>query len=137
MLNSSTSRIYLPQQVGVAAGLGGPLAGAVLLKLNYRALGEQPIGALPVAWGFALTLVLVILALRGHGGGAVLSVWIGFSYWRYANHLQGAAISERISNGTLGQGWLRTVFIAVAILLGTAVVAFLLRVLLEAQGFEV
>jgi uncharacterized membrane protein YwzB len=133
---SSASRIYLPQQVGVAAGLGGPLAGAVLLKLNYRVLGKQPIGALPVAWGFAITFVLVILALRGHGGGAVLSVWIGFSYWRYTNHLQGAAISERISNGSLGQSWLRTVFMAVAILLGTALVAFSVDYFLEAHGFK-
>jgi hypothetical protein len=104
MPSSSTSRIYLPEQVGVAAGLGGPLAGAVLLKLNYRVFGKQPMGALPVAWGVALTFVLMTLGLRGHGGGAVLSVWIGFSYWRYANHLQGAAISERISDGTLGHG---------------------------------
>jgi hypothetical protein len=135
--NSSTSRIYLPEQVGLAAGLGGPLAGAVLLKLNYRVFGKQPLGALPVAWGSAMTFVLVTLALRGHGGGAVLYVWIGFSYWRYANHLQGAAISERISNGTLGQGWLRTVFIAVATLLGTAVVAILLEYVLEVLGFNV
>ena len=134
---SSTRRIYLPQQVGVAAGLGGPLAGAVLLKLNYRVLGEQPIGALPVAWGFEITFVLVILALRGHGGGAVLSVWIGFSYWRYTSHLQGAAISQRINNGSLGQSWLRTVFMAVAILLGTALVAFSLDYFLEAHGFKV
>ena len=125
----------MPQQIGVAAGLGGPLAGAVLLKLNYRALGAQPIGALPVAWGFAITFVLVILALRGHGGGAVLSVWIGFSYWRYASHLQGAAISERISDGTLGQGWLRTAIISLAMLLVTAVVAIVLEYVLEAYGF--
>jgi hypothetical protein len=124
--------------VGVAAGLGGPLAGAVLLKLNYRVLGSQPIGALPLAWGLALTFALVTLALRGRGGGGVLSVvWIGFSYWRYANHLQGAAIAKRTSAGTAGHGWLRTVIISLTLLFGTALVGVLLEYVLEVYGYRV
>ena len=135
MVKSSAPRVYSAEQVGVAAGLGGPLAAAVLLKLNYRAFGRQPIAALPLAWGLALTFVLVTLALRRTGGGGIVGgVWIGLNYWRYASHLQGATIAEKINAGNRRHGWLRTILVSLIVLMGTVVLFVLLGSVLEAYG---
>ena len=122
------TRVSSPEQIGVAALVGGPLAGAILLKENYRVLGNQPPSAMPLAWALAITFALVSLGLRGRSlGSPSLFALFALGSWRYANHLQGAALKERLTAEAHRRTWLRTLSVAGGTLAATIVVVLLLE----------
>src|SRR6266704_1754358 len=56
-------KLYTPRQVGMAAFLGTPLGGAVLIALNYVRLGNRKGARMAIVLGFAATAALIGLAL--------------------------------------------------------------------------
>jgi hypothetical protein len=55
-------RVYSPGDVALATFLGAPVAGAIVLALNYRKWGQKPLAAAAVAVGFLVTAVFFWLA---------------------------------------------------------------------------
>ena len=62
-------RLYSPNHISLAAFLGSPLAGALLMALNYRRVGLRPAATRAALLGLAATAVLMPLAM-------VLPDWI-------------------------------------------------------------
>jgi hypothetical protein len=95
-------RLYTPQGVAVGTLLGSLAAGALLLWLNYRALGYHAL-ANKVAAGGALLYLLIIggaAALPGHAmlGLLLIAVQVGLAYWA-TWILQGDAIAYHQAQG--------------------------------------
>ncbi len=87
---------YSPNQIALATFLGSPLAGAVLVALNYRRAGDGPAARKAVLLGAAATAVLIPLAmvLPDWFPGPVLPVACVVGAWQLAgwirqNHLEG------------------------------------------------
>jgi hypothetical protein len=95
-------RLYSPQGIAVGTLLGSLAAGAVLLWLNYRALGYRAL-ANKVAVGVGLVYLLVIgaaSALPDHIalGLLLIALQTGLAYWA-AWVLQGDAITYHLAQG--------------------------------------
>ena len=58
----SQSRVYSLRQVLIAAAIGGPLAGPILLASNYRAFGKPQSSQFTLLAGTALTLLVCLIA---------------------------------------------------------------------------
>jgi hypothetical protein len=55
---TTATALYSPRQVGVASFLGSPLAGAWVLSLNFRGLGDQKEAHSTLLRGIAATIVV-------------------------------------------------------------------------------
>jgi hypothetical protein len=115
-------RLYTPVGIAVGTLLGSLAAGALLLWLNYRALGYRAL-ANKVAVGGALLYLLIIgtaSALPDHVllGLVLMALQTGLAYWT-AWILQGDAIAYHVGQG----GAVHTVLTAavVGLLSGLAV----------------
>lgn len=60
---STAPWLYSPNQIALATFLGAPLAGAVLMALNYRRLGHRPAAWKTALLGVAATALLIPLAM--------------------------------------------------------------------------
>jgi hypothetical protein len=94
-------RLYSPAMILVAAFLGFPIAGFLLIGANYRALGRK--GASWGAWtgGVLLTVGIMVAAylLRQHVSIYFFSgIGVLGTYW-IAVRLQGSAYAEHVSSG--------------------------------------
>src|SRR5437588_3863440 len=96
-------KLYTPRQVGMAAFLGAPLGGAVLIAVNYARLGNRKGARIAIVLGFAATAALIGLALWlpipksfPHVVIPMLVAWAtaGIAVW-----LQGAALAARGAEG--------------------------------------
>jgi len=96
-------KLYTPRQVGLAAFLGAPLGGAVLIAVNYARLGNRKGARIAIVLGFAATAALIGLALWlpipksfPHVVIPMLVAWAtaGIAVW-----LQGAALAARGAEG--------------------------------------
>jgi hypothetical protein len=56
-------KLYTPRQVAMAAFLGAPLGGAILIALNYARLGNRSGARIAIVLGCAATVVLIGLTL--------------------------------------------------------------------------
>ncbi len=56
-----TQKLYTAQAIAIAAFLGGPLAGAYLMSLNYMLLGDEEAGQQTIKWGLAGFALLILL----------------------------------------------------------------------------
>jgi hypothetical protein len=97
-----TGRLYTPHGIAIGTLLGSLAAGAVLLWLNYRALGYNAL-ANKVAIGGGLIYLLVIGAASALPDQAVLGLLLialqsGLAYWA-AWILQGDAIAYHLGQG--------------------------------------
>src|SRR6266487_4157079 len=96
-------KLYTPRQVGMAAFLGTPLGGAVLIALNYVRLGNRKGARLAIVLGFAATAALIGLALwlpiPKSFPHAVIPMLAAWAIWGITEWLQGAALAARRAEG--------------------------------------
>ena len=117
-------RLFDANAVGLAALLCSPLAGTVLMAVNYGRLGRAGKGALTVVYGLIASALLVLIKLKWRGpGGTVAAMALGFMVflcmWQIAIEVQGEAVEEHVAAG----GRLGTTL--TALLIGIASVAVL------------
>lgn len=104
-------RLYDSGAVGATAFFCCPLAGAILIAVNYRRLGEAGKGVLAVALGLIATVLSILvkwnwntppgsLGRLGYDGFEILFLictWM--CTWKAAKELQGDAIEEHTAHG--------------------------------------
>ena len=120
-------RLYDVGAVFLAAFLGSPLAGTVLIASNYRKLGQGGNGILALILGAAASAGLVLMGLRTTAGPGVASIVLFVCTGLAARELQGNAIKTHVAwGGQLFSKW-RAVGVAIVtvVVLGCGVVAYL------------
>lgn len=105
---TASTVLYTPGQIMLATFLGAPLAGAVLLAVNEQRLG-RPKGVLwALALGFALTILVVgvAVALPDNVPGLPLSL-LGMGALRAVAHMkQAEAVTRHLHwGGRKGSSW--------------------------------
>jgi len=105
--NASSAPLYDPLAVGIATFVGAPIAGATLMALNYRRLGEQGKGKLTLLVGGAVTgLALWLGTLVPNYDSIPFSLILILSMRVVAGALQGRAVAEHVSQGgRIGSRW--------------------------------
>jgi len=93
--------LYSPRQILLASVLGGPLAGAVLMALNYRRLGRRAVACQAVLLGGTALVALLALGfvLRASATGTGLGVGAACGTSYIAERVQGTAYKEHIKRG--------------------------------------
>jgi hypothetical protein len=133
-------RLFDAGAVGLAAFFCGPLAGAILIAVNYGRLGKAGKAVLAVILGLIATAFIILIKLNlskpwGSLASGALGILFIFCTWQIAKDAQGNALEEHIARG--GQLSSRST----AFLVGIATTAVLLGVicttLYETQHHEV
>jgi hypothetical protein len=130
-MTESRPQLYTPHSAVIATIMGSLLAGAVIIALNYRALGRRDLATRTVLIGFvALGLLMALATLLPDGpvaGVVILVVQIGMVYGA-CRFLQEAAIRYHVEHG----GGLYSPFraLAVGLLVGVAFAMVFVAVLL-------
>lgn len=124
--------MYSPGQIAWATFLGTPIAGCLLLALNYRRLGDFTAANLALISGLIGTVLLFALAfvLPDRFPNTVLPSAYTLGMYQCAKTLQGTAYEDRLVNGgTKGSGWVAT---GIGILCVILILAALFAVVLVA-----
>lgn len=120
-------RLYDSNSVALAALLGGPLAGTILMAGNYRKLGQSNNGNLALLLGAAASVGLIYLALKSTASPTVATVVLFVCTWVAARQLQDDAVKTHVAwGGQLYSKW-RAFGIAIAttLALGAAFIGYL------------
>jgi hypothetical protein len=97
-------RLFDADAVGLAAFFCGPLAGAILMAVNYGRLGKAIRGVLAVILGLIASSLIILVKWKwtrpfgSLGSLALLSLFI-ICAWQVAKKLQGKAVEEHIARG--------------------------------------
>jgi hypothetical protein len=105
--SAPANKFYSVQSIAIAAFFGTSLAGALLMAVNYRHLGQTGKAALTVTLGLLASLVVVTLAYVAPSKVAS-SVALAFllSLRMIANKVQGPTIARHVAQGgKLVSGW--------------------------------
>jgi len=107
-LSAYPARLYDARQVAAATFLGTPIAGSILIALNYRAMGSASAAWKTVGLGGVGTAALAWLAYalpKGLPGVLPLVLQTSGMYYA-AGVLQGRAVAaHRQQNGRQGSWW--------------------------------
>jgi hypothetical protein len=120
-------RLYDVGAVALAAFLGSPLAGTVLIASNYRKLGQAGNGVLALLLGAAASVGEIYIGLTSTKSPAIATLVLFAVTWFAAKELQGHAIQTHVAwGGKLFSYW-RAVGVATltSLVLGGGVVAYL------------
>ncbi len=82
-------RLFNDGAVLLAAFFGSPVAGAIVMAVNYGRLGKSTKGFLAVVLGLAATALLVVIGLNGKAGSSVLGIVFLVATWQIAKMAQG------------------------------------------------
>ena len=104
---SAQARLYTAQQIGIAAFLGGPIAGCLLLASNYAALGRASRRVQAIVWGFVSTVLVILvgLALPKNFPNSILPVAYTSALYQYAKTMQGPDFQARLAAAGRQSTW--------------------------------
>jgi hypothetical protein len=117
-------RLFDTSTVGMVAFLCGPLAGAILIAMNYDNLGKTGKAVLAVVLGFLASLLIIVtrsnfnLSLGPLVSDALLILSIVCT-WQIAKKLQGRAVIEHTARGGQLAASSTAFFIGIAVLGGS------------------
>ena len=100
--------LYSPQAVGLATFLGSPIAGGIIMAMNYRRLGRLASGRIAIVGGLIATAALVGLgfALPEHSPAFLTAILPFLVMFQVAKQLQGEAVERhRRSGGKIASMW--------------------------------
>jgi hypothetical protein len=120
----SGRKLFATEQIAVASLLGPPIAGCVLMALNYRALGNAWAAWQPLVVGVAATILIFILALflpekLPH---FVLPAVSCLAMYSYGKQQQGDALDNYLRAGGRKGSWV----IMVGVSVGCTVISLIL-----------
>lgn len=110
-LTPSKIKLYSPGQVAWASFLGSPIAGAILMALNFRRLTDFKSANYTLVCGLMGTCLLFVLAffLPENVPNAVLPAIYVYTMYQCAKEFQGKVIKNRLAiDGVKGSGWFAT-----------------------------
>ncbi len=125
-------RLFDANAVGLAAFICSPLAGAILMAVNFGRLGKAGKGVLVVIVGLIATVLAVLV--KWHWGttlGSVLGIVFFICTWQIAKKAQGKAVEVHIARG--GQLSSRWTAFFVGIATATVVVGVISAALYQYQ----
>ena len=109
-------RLFDSGAVLLATFFGSPLAGAIVMAVNYGRLGKSGKAFLAVVLGLAATALLVEIGLSGKTQYSPLGIVFLLATWQIARMTQGKDVQEHTARGgQLGSKW-TAFFIALATL---------------------
>ncbi len=109
-------RLFDSGAVLLATFFGSPLAGAILMAVNYGRLGKSGKGFLAAVLGLIATALLIAVGLSQNKGSSVLGIVFLLATWQVARMAQGKDVEEHTARGgQLGSKW-TAFFIGVATL---------------------
>ena len=97
-------RLFDASAVGLVAFFFGPLAGAILIAVNYGRLGKIGKGVLTVIFGVIATTIIILIKLNlerpwGSLGSLALGILFFICTWQFAERAQGKAVEEHTARG--------------------------------------
>jgi hypothetical protein len=103
-----TYQLFDSRAVAIATLLGTPVAGAILMALNYRRLGQKSKATLAVVYGIVATaLATGVGFFLPQGVGSGVGIGLLFATMNVAKSLQGPAIEEhQRQGGKLASRWI-------------------------------
>lgn len=112
-------KVYSAGQVLLASGLGSPIAGAILLGFNYRAVGKPKSGFKAILAGAVATIVLFTVAFFLPEGfpNFVLPAAYCVAMYQFTLHFFGAETTKRKAEGRQGS-WLVAAAVGIVCLVG-------------------
>jgi hypothetical protein len=119
--------LYDTASIGLAAFLGSPLAGTVLIASNYRKLGQGSNATIALVLGAAASAGLILLGLKSTQSPLIASIVLFIATWVAARQLQEQAVKTHVAwGGKLYSKW-RAFGVAVAttLVLGCATIGYL------------
>jgi formylglycine-generating enzyme required for sulfatase activity len=103
ILDAPAYSLYDRDAIAVATFFGGPLAGAILMALNYRRLGSKSAAPIAIAIGVSATGLLLVIGFNLPAGGltalSALPLVLPFAARAIAKACQGIAVAEHVSRG--------------------------------------
>ncbi|MBU6238679.1 MAG: hypothetical protein KGQ51_12710 [Planctomycetes bacterium] len=108
---ASDFALYSPGHIAWASFLGSPLAGGMLMALNYFRLHKPLAGNVSLGVGLFLAIGLMVLSffLPDSFPNSVIPLAYTFGMYQATKLLQGDAFSEHLARGgRKGSGWVAT-----------------------------
>jgi len=120
-------RLYDVPAIAIAAVLGGPLAGTVLMASNCRKLGQGNNGVLALILGAVASVGLIYMTLKTTANPAIASVVLMVCTALAGKQLQGEAIKTHVAWGgqLYSKGRAIGIAIATSLVLGGALIGYL------------
>jgi hypothetical protein len=111
--SAATKRLtlYSPGQIAWASFLGSPLAGGILMALNYRRFGNSTAATLAFTAGLLGTMLLMVISffLPDNFPGSIVPAAYTWGLYQSAKQLQGDAYRTAIEQGSApASGWAAT-----------------------------
>jgi hypothetical protein len=91
--------LFEPAAVGLATFFGSPIAGTILMAMNYSRLGKAGKGWLAVSLGVLGTAVLIAIGWNKPVGSGSLGVVLFIAVWQLARVLQGNDVNAHQARG--------------------------------------
>lgn len=101
-------KLYDSGAVGLATFFGTPIAGTVVMAMNYRRLGKPSAGTKAIIIGVLVTAALMVSGFFIPMGTATTAIGVGVlaATVGTANALQGKTIAEhKLAGGLIGSRW--------------------------------
>jgi hypothetical protein len=130
--SAQSYRLYSPVHVAWATFLGSPIAGCILMAINYWRLGEPKSGRLAIVYGVVASSCLCALGffLPERFPNSILPIAFTWGMYGIAKSLQGDSMNRHINNGGLkASGW-RATGVGLLCLVGILVLLFAVFVVL-------
>jgi hypothetical protein len=132
-------KLYTPGAVGLATFLGSPIAGTVVMAINYKRLGNRSAAGKALALGFVGTVALgTVAALLPQALSLAPSIgaWVGMN--SIAKSLQGEVVEEHTSRGgQLASNWKAAgIAVVVCIMLVAAIAISYLTLMPQSHKLE-
>jgi hypothetical protein len=122
-------RLYTENHVALAAFLGSPLAGSMVLAVNFARLGRQTAALGSLLLGTLATVVLFALATvlpLPSGSGVLLGLGYAFLMRLIAKRVQGEELAAHVkTGGAIASGWSAAGISIVALVAQVAVIVAL------------
>jgi hypothetical protein len=100
-------RLFDPAAVGLATFFGSPIAGTILMAVNYSRLGKAGKGVLALLVGVLCTAVLIAIGWNKPLGSGSLGVVLFIVVWQVAKATQGNDVNAHVARGGgLASKWL-------------------------------
>jgi hypothetical protein len=124
--SQANSKLFSIEQITLAAFLGSPVAGCLLLARNYRQLGKGRAAWQALAAGTASSILVLLLAfcLPENFPNMALPFAYCFGLRQLAKYLQGGAISNHFMTGGRKGSWVTTIAVGLGCLVAIFVLVF-------------
>lgn len=100
LTGKSAYTLYDSRAVALATFLGTPVAGGILMALNYRRLGRPGTAVMTMAAAIAGTALLILVGWNiPQGLNSIVAIGVMFAMKAIAKSLQGPAVTQHLEGG--------------------------------------